>query len=129
MSSTEDWCQRCGAANPWSWHVDSDRFNAAMKALDLTSIAIVCPTCFIDGHEMATGMRTVWTLHPDGPFWHIGNIEDERPAGQRTTRFTGDIGTRPLPPRSCPGCGTSEGDKHKVGCPDMQTTDDSNIHT
>ncbi len=79
MSHPEDTCQRCGGNNIWSWNVPSDRFNVAMIALGLTSAAIVCPTCFVDGHELATGMRTVWTLQPDGAFWHIGNIEGERP--------------------------------------------------
>jgi hypothetical protein len=76
---SEDTCQRCGGNNIWSWNVPSDRFNVAMKALGLTSAAMVCVTCFVDGHELATGMRTVWTLQPDGAFWHIGNVEGERP--------------------------------------------------
>jgi hypothetical protein len=83
MSAGEDKCQRCKGNNIWSWSVDSDRFNAAMESLGLDSGAIVCPTCFVDGHELATGLRITWTLEPlkgHGGFHHIGAIEDERPA-------------------------------------------------
>jgi hypothetical protein len=78
MSDLEDTCQRCGGDNIWSWFVPSDRFNASMEALGLNSGAIVCPVCFVDGHERATGMRTSWQLVPDHPFHHIGSIDGER---------------------------------------------------
>lgn len=68
MSHPEDFCQRCGRPNPGSWVVDSDRFNAAMAALARDSSAIVCPPCFILGHELATGMTTSWRLTPATPF-------------------------------------------------------------
>ena len=68
----EDYCHRCGACN-LSWHVDSDRFNAAMEALGLTSTAIVCPACFVEGHEAASGMRTSWELRPSTPFRHLAD--------------------------------------------------------
>ena len=67
----EDYCHRCGAHNIHAWNVPSDRFNSAMEALGLDSGAIVCPSCFVEGHEAATGMRCVWTLVPDGPFRHL----------------------------------------------------------
>jgi hypothetical protein len=76
----EDICQRCGGNNIWSWSVDSDRFNAAVNALGLDSGAILCPTCFVDGHELATGLRVTWRLAPDPVhfFHHIGSINGER---------------------------------------------------
>jgi hypothetical protein len=82
MSDPEDTCQCCGGDNIWSWYVPSDRFNAAMEALGLNSVAIVCPVCFVDGHELATGMRTSWQLVPD-MFHHIGSIEGERSPRRR----------------------------------------------
>lgn len=85
MRDAEDYCQRCGGDNIWSWNVPSDRFNAAMEALGLHAGVIVCPVCFVDGHELATGMRSTWTLVPD-LFHHIGSIESERPP--RTTPTT-----------------------------------------
>jgi hypothetical protein len=83
MSHPEDTCQRCGGNNIWSWSVDSDRFNAAMEALGLDSGAIVCPVCFVDGHELATGLRVTWRLEPSkqSGFHHIGSIDGERLAG------------------------------------------------
>lgn len=68
----EDYCHRCGAHN-LSWHVDSDRFNAAMKSLGLTSGAIVCPSCFVEGHEAATGLRASWEVRPSTPFRHAAD--------------------------------------------------------
>lgn len=97
VSHGEDTCQRCGGNNIWSWNVPSDRFNAAMKALGLTSVAIVCPTCFVDGHELATGMRTVWTLQPDSYFHHIGAIDEERLP--RTSVEPSDPTSLPMTPR------------------------------
>jgi hypothetical protein len=60
----EDFCHRCGNRNLHSWSVESDRFNIAMEALGLDSGAIVCPQCFVEGHEKATGLRTTWSLVP-----------------------------------------------------------------
>ena len=67
MSHPENCCDRCGNLNP-SWSVDSDRFNAAMQALGLNRSAIVCPSCFVKGHEEATGMMCSWNLVPGTPF-------------------------------------------------------------
>lgn len=63
----EDRCQVCLGPNP-SWVVDSDRFNAAMEALGLDRAAIVCPNCFIVGHQIATCLVTSWELVPGTPF-------------------------------------------------------------
>jgi hypothetical protein len=55
-------CQRCDGPNIWSWSVDSDRFNLSMEALGLDAGAVVCPVCFVEGHEKATGLRTTWRM-------------------------------------------------------------------
>jgi hypothetical protein len=69
----EDYCHRCGGLNP-SWCVDSDRFNAAMgKPAEHRWNGIVCPGCFVELHEAATGLTASWRLVPDPPFRHIGN--------------------------------------------------------
>lgn len=64
----ETTCDRCGGPNLPSWWVDSDRFNAAMEAIGLHRGVIVCPQCFVEGHEKATGMTTSWELRPSTPF-------------------------------------------------------------
>lgn len=71
----EEYCHRCGGKNVWSWHVDSDRFNTAMgPPAEHQWNGIVCPGCFVELHEAATGMRCSWTLVPYTPFrW----IEDD----------------------------------------------------
>ena len=61
-------CQRCGGNNSSSWFVDSDRYNAACAALDVSTVSIICPGCFVEGHEQASGMRTTWALTPATPF-------------------------------------------------------------
>ncbi len=71
----EDYCQRCDKPNP-SWSVDSDRFNIAMEALDLDSGAMVCPSCFVEGHEKATGLSCSWNLVPGTPFRWIEGLDD-----------------------------------------------------
>lgn len=69
----ERFCHRCGGINVRSWFVDSDRYNVAVAALGLTYTAILCPGCFVVGHELATGMACTWKLTPDPttPFRHI----------------------------------------------------------
>lgn len=64
----EDRCQRCGGRNVPSWFVASDRFNASMEALGLDRGAIVCPACFVLGHEKATGLTCSWELQPGTHF-------------------------------------------------------------
>lgn len=76
----EAFCHHCGNRNLWSWWVDSDRFNLAMAALGLDSATIVCPVCFVKGHEAATGLRTSWHLVPD-LFHAIG--EGAEPGGDQ----------------------------------------------
>lgn len=82
MTYDEGKCERCGGRNP-VWSVDSDRYNMALNRSET-----VCPTCFVFAHERATGMKTVWELHPMTPFrW----IEDEgRPTPFLDTSSTDD---------------------------------------
>lgn len=62
----EKYCHRCGGMNVSSWYVDSDRFNAALgHPNDHEYNGIVCPGCFVQLHEEATGMHTTWKLIPD----------------------------------------------------------------
>jgi hypothetical protein len=80
MSHPEDSCERCGNQNP-SWSVDSDRFNIAMKALGLERSVIVCPSCFVKGHEKATGMSCSWNLVPGTPFRWLDTLTKENNDG------------------------------------------------
>jgi hypothetical protein len=81
----EDFCHRCGGKNP-TWFIDSDRFNMAMGPTERHLWnGIICPGCFVDLHEAATGMHTVWTLTPwpQTPFRWIEDsttIDDGSPA-------------------------------------------------
>lgn len=59
----EDFCHHCGGRNVPSWFVDSDRFNTAFGQQHPYS-GIVCPGCFVDAHEKATGLTTTWELVP-----------------------------------------------------------------
>lgn len=74
----ETFCHRCGGKNVRSWSVESDRFNAAVAALGLNSVSIICPGCFVLGHEKATGMHCSWRLVPDPmtPFRHNEDDHD-----------------------------------------------------
>lgn len=60
-------CERCDRPNI-SWAVDSDRFNMAVASLGYTSGAVLCPVCFVEGHEKASGMQCSWDLVPGTPF-------------------------------------------------------------
>ncbi len=60
----EDYCHRCGNRNIPSWSVDSDRFNIAMGREHQWN-GIICPTCFVDLHEQASGLVTTWRLVPE----------------------------------------------------------------
>lgn len=61
----EDYCHRCGGRNP-SWWVDSDRFNMAFGPPEQHPYqGIVCPGCFVEAHEKATGLHCTWMLVPD----------------------------------------------------------------
>ncbi len=65
----EDYCHRCGGRNVGSWFVDSDRFDAAFGSpSEHPYQGIVCPGCFVEAHEQATGLRCTWKLEPATPF-------------------------------------------------------------
>jgi hypothetical protein len=69
----EDYCHRCGGRNVSSWFVDSDRFNAALGPSGNHPFnGIVCPGCFVELHEAATGLHTTWKLEPSVPFRRCG---------------------------------------------------------
>lgn len=62
----EDYCHRCGGRNVSSWWVDSDRFNLAFGPPEQHPYqGIVCPGCFVDAHEKASGLTASWRLLPD----------------------------------------------------------------
>jgi len=69
----EDFCDRCGGKNI-SWQVESDRWNAATEALKLSSEVVLCPSCFVQGHEAATAMTCGWTIVPSTPFRWIEKL-------------------------------------------------------
>ena len=71
----ETYCHRCGGKNVRSWFVESDRFYAAVEALGLNVGAIVCPGCFVVGHELATSLGCTWRLVPDTHFRPIEDVE------------------------------------------------------
>jgi hypothetical protein len=71
----EHFCHRCGGRN-LSWWVDSDRFNAAFGTTHPYN-GFVCPGCFADAHEKATGLTTTWMLVPD-PTVHFQPTHPDR---------------------------------------------------
>ncbi len=64
----ETFCHRCGGKNVRSWFVAHEYFNSAVEALGLTSAAIICPGCFVVGHELTSGLWCTWELVPYSPF-------------------------------------------------------------
>lgn len=72
----EDYCHRCGGRNVRSWSIDSDRFNAAFGPPESHPYqGIVCPGCFVEAHEKATGLACTWKLVPDTPFRPTEDLE------------------------------------------------------
>lgn len=55
----EDYCHRCGRRN-FVWFADSAQWNLAEGGPE----GILCPTCFTDDHEKATGEACSWRLAP-----------------------------------------------------------------
>lgn len=69
-----------------SWVTDTDRFNTALgPPHNHPHNGIVCPGCFVDLHEQATGLMCTWRLVPDTRFIPVDNT----PAPDGT--FTSDI--------------------------------------
>lgn len=79
----EDFCHRCGQQN-MCWWVDGDEWNRAMEhAREWQWAGIVCPLCFAELWETATGDRIPWRLvpgettrHASGDLWEPENKED-----------------------------------------------------
>lgn len=63
----EDFCHRCGGKNVRSWYSDNDRWNTALGSLKtgVNYNGIICPGCFVQLHESATGLQITWKLIPD----------------------------------------------------------------
>lgn len=57
----EDYCHRCGRRNP-SWWVDGKQWRTATEHRDRGYIDILCPPCFVEEYERATGTTTSWAL-------------------------------------------------------------------
>lgn len=64
----EDFCHRCGAANPM-WVTTREAWLTATTAwaAETGREGICCPRCFIDMYEAATGQCAIWQLAIDGP--------------------------------------------------------------
>jgi hypothetical protein len=60
----ESRCEQCGGRN-LSWFTSSDRWRAANGWPDNYRDGILCPACFVERWEKATGLRAVWRLMPD----------------------------------------------------------------
>lgn len=64
----ERYCHKCGNRNVWSWAVDSDEWNRAIRNPDgsvregYPGSEILCPSCFVYAHEEVTGDTSLWTL-------------------------------------------------------------------
>lgn len=61
----EDYCHKCGAANP-SWYAERDAWEVATKewAKETGREGICCPGCFAEMHEEATGFVSVLRIEP-----------------------------------------------------------------
>lgn len=84
MSHPEDFCDQCGRPNI-VWSVDSDRWNLAVS----DRAKVLCPVCFVEAWEAATGMQAIWELVPT----HIGVPQSDTrppPAPDRFYRSKGD---------------------------------------
>lgn len=62
----EDFCHRCGRRNI-SWFVASDLWNEAWTEAEAEGgyQSVLCPQCFVELWERATGLRMTWELRPD----------------------------------------------------------------
>lgn len=61
----EDFCHRCGNRNLRSWYVASDLWDAAWSMIEPGIQSVLCPPCFDELWEKATGIRMTWELRPD----------------------------------------------------------------
>lgn len=56
----EDFCHRCGRSNI-TWSVQSEFWNVAVPEV----VSILCPQCFVELYNAATGSDYSWELLPD----------------------------------------------------------------
>jgi hypothetical protein len=59
----EDFCHRCGHPN-LSWYVDSTLWGEAWDRVEPGIQSVLCPQCFAELWELATGLRVTWELRP-----------------------------------------------------------------
>jgi len=55
----EDYCHHCGQRNIKPWYADSALWNQAAEVHE-----ILCPQCFVEAYEAATGESPIWRLAP-----------------------------------------------------------------
>ena len=60
----EDFCHRCGHRN-LSWYVDSALWVEAWAQAEPGIQSVLCPQCFAELWERATGLRITWELRLD----------------------------------------------------------------
>ena len=56
----EAWCQECDRPNA-VWFAPNKIWNAAVP----DRVGILCPACFANAYETATGERPVWRFAPE----------------------------------------------------------------
>jgi len=63
----EDWCHRCGRANPSFWYADRRSWLAATSAwaAETGREGICCPSCLPELYTAATGRTATWVLSLD----------------------------------------------------------------
>jgi hypothetical protein len=63
----ETYCHRCGQRNLHSWATAHDLWSQACETGLMPGSHIVCPQCFTEMWETATGRAVSWTLSIDDP--------------------------------------------------------------
>ena len=60
----EDFCWVCGRRNP-VWNAPPEEWAVAAQVLSAGEGAVICPTCFAEAWEKATGRQVVWRVEVD----------------------------------------------------------------
>ena len=60
----EDFCHRCGHPN-LSWFVAGPLWHEAWSQVEPDIQSVLCPQCFGELWERATGLRITWEMRPD----------------------------------------------------------------
>lgn len=60
----ERFCHRCGRRNI-NWYVESSFWNDAVAGPGRGVVSILCPVCFVEQHEAATGLHIIWEVRAD----------------------------------------------------------------